>query len=135
MGDLVSLDVGIVVVHVASTLDDGKLETEIVAESFVVAAFGHLVAFLYLSESLIQRDNLVAGFAKSTFSITQGEAFVKRSDSRRHLEQWKLLQDNDEMQSEYAYLYILTEILASQGCQCHFDTRESYGEITEMTRS
>jgi len=37
-------------------------------ESTVVAAFGLHVAFLHISKSLVQPDDLVAGFAKSAFS-------------------------------------------------------------------
>ena len=105
LGDLFSFDVSVVIVHVACTLDDGQLQSKIVAESRVVASLCHLVTFLNDSKSLVQHDNLVAGFTESTFSITQSEAFVKRSDSGRHLEQWKLLQDNNALLGDCALLY------------------------------
>ena len=83
--DFVSFVVGVVVVHVTNTLDGSQLQSEIVAESPVVASFGHLVALLYFAEAVVQQNDLVAGLLEAPFSFRQGKTFVEWTHGERFL--------------------------------------------------
>lgn len=75
--DRVSFAVGVVVVHVAHTLYGGQFQTQIVAENTVVASFGTLVAFLDRAKRLVEQNNLVTCFSKTTLCLGESKSLVK----------------------------------------------------------
>ena len=83
---LVCFGICVVVEHVTRSFDDSELQAEIVAERTIVASFCHFISFLHFTQTMVQHNDLIACFLKAAFCFTQSETFIKRFDSRRHLE-------------------------------------------------